>query len=91
MKSRYQKLRDHIEMNKLLYVKTLKKCLVDKKIDEKESEKLKSIYNQYITKRKEIMENTKFTVEDFFGKLDLSENISGEQIRTLNAFLAKMM
>ena len=36
------------------------------------------------------MENTKFTVEDIFGRLDLSENISAEQIRTLNAFLAKM-
>ena len=80
-------------MIKLLYEKTLKKSLVVKKIDEKESEELKSIYNHYITKRKEIMimENTKFTVEDFFGKLDLSENISSEQIRTLNAFLAKMM
>ena len=80
-------------MIKLLYEKTLKKSLVVKKIDEKESEELKSIYNHYITKRKEIMimENTKFTVEDFFGELDLSENISSEQIRTLNAFLAKMM
>ena len=78
-------------MIKLLYEKTLKKSLVDKKIDEKESEELKSIYNHYITKRKEIMENTKFTVEDIFGRLDLSENISAEQIRTLNAFLAKMM
>ena len=91
LKSRYQKLRDHIKMIKLLYEKTLKKSLVDKKIDEKESEELKSIYNHYITKRKEIMENTKFTVEDIFGRLDLSENISAEQIRTLNAFLAKMM
>ena len=91
LKSRYQKLRDHIKMIKLLNEKTLKKSLVDKKIDEKESEELKSIYNHYITKRKEIMENTKFTVEDIFGRLDLSENISAEQIRTLNAFLAKMM
>ena len=91
LKLRYQKLRDQINMIKLLYEKTLKKSLVDKKIDEKESEELKSIYNQYITKRKEIMENTKFTVEDIFGRLDLSENISAEQIRTLNALLAKMM
>ena len=91
LKSRYQKLRDHIKMIKLLYEKTLKKSLVDKKIDEKESEELKIIYNHYITKRKEIMENTKFTVEDFFDKLDLSENISSEQIRTLIALLAKMM
>ena len=62
---------------------------MDKKIDEKESEELKSIYKHYITKRKEIMENTKFTVEDIFGRLNLSENISAEQIQTLNAFLSK--
>ena len=89
LKSRYQKLRVHIKMIKLLYEKTLKKSLVDKKIDEKESEELKSIYNHYITKRKEIIENTKFTVEDIFGKLDLTETISSEQIRTLNAFFSK--
>ena len=65
MRSQYQKLGDHFKMIKLLYEKTLKKSLMDKKIDEKESEELKSIYNYYITKRKEIMKNTKFTVEDF--------------------------
>ena len=78
-------------MNKLLYEKTLKKSLVDKNFDEKESEELKSSYIHYITKKKEVMENTKFTVDDIFGKLDLSENISREQIQTSNAFLAKMM
>ena len=89
LKSRYQKLGDHIRMIKFLFEKKkLKKSPVDKKIDEKESEELKSIYNHYITKRNEIMENTKFTVEDIFGKLDLSENITAEQIQTLNAFLA---
>ena len=34
LKPRYQKLRDHIGMNKLLYERTLKKSLI-KKIDEK--------------------------------------------------------
>ena len=37
------------------------------------------------------MNNTKFTVENVFGKLDLSENISAEQIQKLNAFSAKIM
>ena len=32
------------------------------------------------------MDNTNFTVEDNFGRLSLSENISAEQIQTLNAF-----
>ena len=91
LKSRYQRLRDHIKMIKLLYEKTLKKSLVDVEIDEKESEELKSIYNHYITKRKEIMKNNKVTVEDIFGRLDLSDNISKEQIQTINAFLAKIM
>ena len=40
--------------------------MVDKKIDEKEAEELK-IYNHYIDKRKEIMTNTQFKVEDAFG------------------------
>ena len=88
LKSRYQKLGDHIKMIKFLFEKTLKKSPVDKKIDQKEREELKSIYNHYITKRNEIMENTKFTVEDNFGKLDLSEDITAEQIQTLSAFLA---
>ena len=37
------------------------------------------------------MDNTKFAVEDISGELDLSENISAEQIQTLNAFLAKII
>ena len=37
------------------------------------------------------MDVTKFTVEDIFRALYLSENISAEQIQTLNAFLAKIM
>ena len=32
------------------------------------------------------MNNLKFTVEDIFGKLDLSQNISAEQIQTLTFF-----
>ena len=81
LNSRYQKLIDHIKMIKLLHKKILKKSLVDKKVDEKESEELKSIYNHYITKRNEIMENTKLTVEDISGRLDLSENISSDRYK----------
>ena len=77
-------------MIKLLYEKTLEKSLVDKKIDEKESEEVKSIYNHYITERKEIMDSTKFTVQDIFGNLDLVENIYAEQIQTFNAFFCKI-
>ena len=34
----------------LLYEKTLKESMIDKKFNEKESEQLKQIYNQYIGK-----------------------------------------
>ena len=64
LKIRYTKLRDWINVTTLLYEKTLKPSTVDKKIDEKEAEDLKKIYNHYIDKRKEIMKNTNFKVED---------------------------
>ena len=53
-KTRYAKLRDWIIVITLLYEKTLKESMVDKKIDEKEAEELKKIYNQYIDKKSEI-------------------------------------
>ena len=68
-KARYTKLRDWINMTSLLYEKTLKKSLIDKKIDEKEGEELKQIYNHYLEKKKDIMNSTKFSVEDVFGNL----------------------
>ena len=63
--------------------------MIDKKIDEKEGEELKQIYNHYLEKKKDIMNSTKFSVEDVFGKT--TDNITGEQIQKLNNFLAKMM
>ena len=63
---RYTKLRDWINFISLLYEKTLKEYMVDKKIYQKEAEQLKQIYNHYIQKGKEIMDSTKFKVEDMF-------------------------
>ena len=37
--------------------------MVDKKIDEKEAQELKKIYNHYFDKRSEIMKNTSVKVE----------------------------
>ena len=65
-KARYTKLRDWINMITLFYEKTLQKSLIDKKIDEKEGEELKQIYNHYLEKRKDIMNSTKFSVEEVF-------------------------
>ena len=62
-----------------------------KKSDEKEGEELTQIYNHYLEKRKDIMNSTKFSVEDIFGNSKNSDHISGEEIQTLNKFLARLM
>ena len=91
LKIRYTKLRDWINVITLLYEKTLKQSMIDKKIDEKEAEQLKQIYNHYVDKKSEIMKNTQFKVEDIFTDVISKDTISTEQITKLNNFLAKMM
>ena len=90
LKIRYTTLRDWIIVITLLYEKTLKESMIDKKINEKESEQLKQIYNHYFDKKSEIMRNTSFKVEDVFGDVISKDSISPEQITKLN-FLAKIM
>ena len=51
LKIRCTKLRDWIIVITLLYEKTLKTSMVDKKIDEKEAEELKKICNHYFDKK----------------------------------------
>ena len=65
--------------------------MVDKKIDEREAQEMKKIYNHYIDKRSEIMKNTSFKVEDVFGDVISKDNFSQEQITKLNNFLAKIV
>ena len=91
LKIRYTKLKDWINVITLLYEKTLKESTIDKKIDQKEAEQLKQIYNHYIDKKSEIMKNPQFKVEDVFGDVISKDSISPEQITKLNNFLAKMM
>ena len=91
LKIRYTKLRDCINVITLLYEKTLKQSMVDKKIDEREAQELKKIYNHYIDKRSKIMKNTSFKVEDVFGDVISKDKFSQEQITKLNIFLAKIM
>ena len=91
IKIRYTKLRDWINVITLLYEKTLKESMIDKKIDEKEANQLKQIYNHYVDKKSEIMKNTSFKVEDVFNDIIHKDTISPEQITKLNNFLAKMM
>ena len=79
LKIRYTKLEDWINVIKLLYEKTLKQSMVDKKNDEKETEELKKIYNQYLDKRKEIMKSTQCKVEEIFGDDISKDKFSQEQ------------
>ena len=81
---RYTKLRDWINVITLLYEKTLKQSMVDKKNDEKEAQEFKKIDNHYIDKRSEIMRNTSFKVEDVFGDVISKDNFSQEQITKTN-------
>ena len=90
LKIRYTKLRDWINVITLLYEKILKESMIDKKIDQKEAEQLKQIYNHYVDKKSEIMKNTSFKVEDVFNDVIHKDTISQEQIVKLNNFLAKM-
>ena len=66
LKIRYTKLRDQINVITLLYEKTFETSMVDKKIDEKEAEALRKVYNHYLDKRKEILKNTTFEVKVIF-------------------------
>ena len=91
LKLRYTKPRDWINAITLLYEKTLKQLMVDKKGDEKEAQELKKNYNHYIDKRSEIMKNTQFKVEDVFGDVISKESFNQEVITELNTFLVKIM
>ena len=89
LKIRYTKLRDWIHVITLLYEQALKKSMVDKKIDEKEAQELKKIYNHYIDKRSEIMRNTSSEVEDVFGDVISKDKFSQEQITKIHNFFSK--
>ena len=91
LKIRYTKLRDWINVITLLYEKTLRQSMIDKKIDEREAQEVKKIYNHYIDKRSEIKKNTQFKVKDVFGDVISKGNFSQEQITKLNNFSAKRM
>ena len=89
-KARYTTLRDHVIMITLLYEKTLTKSMMTKKNEEK-GEELKQIYNHYIIKKKDIMKSTKFSVEEVFGKMTVTDTKNPEQIQKLNTLLTKLI
>ena len=73
------------------YEKTLRKSIVDKKEDEKESEELKKIYNHYLDKTKGNVQITQYKVEDIFGAIVSKDNYSQEQAIKLINFSAKLL
>ena len=91
LKIRFSKLRDWINVITLLNERTSKQTMVDKKIDEKEALELKKVYNHYIDKRKEIMKNTSFKVEDVSGDVISKDKFSQEQMTKLHNFSAEII
>ena len=65
--------------------------MVNKLIGETEALELKKIYNHYLDKRKDIMKNTQFKVEDVFGNVISKDNFTQEQITKLNNFSAQII
>ena len=84
-------MRNWINVITLLYEKTLKQSMIVKKIDDKEADDLKKIYNHYLDKRKEIKKKTKFKVEDVFGDVISKDKFSQKQITKPNNFSAKLL
>ena len=91
LKIRYTKLSDWNNEITLLYGKTSKTSMVDNKTDQKEAEEIKKNYNHHLDKRKEIMKNTNFKVEDVFGDVTSKVNFSQEQITKRKNCLTKIM
>ena len=89
LKLRSTKQRDWLNFIQILYEKTLNQSMIDKKIDEKEALELKKIYNHYIDKREEIMNSTKFKVEDISGDVISKNSVSPEQITKPNKFFSQ--
>ena len=79
LKIRSTKLRDWINVITLFHEKTLKIYMVDKKLNQKEVEELRKIYNHYLDKRKESMKNTQFRVEDILGDKISKDSLSPEK------------
>ena len=91
LKIRSNKLRDWINVITLLYENFLKNFIVAKKFDQKEAEDIKKTYNHYLDKRKDIMSNTQFKVEDILADVISKGSISQERITKLNNFSAEIM
>ena len=75
----------------MLYEKSLKQSVIDRKINEKETHELKKQCNLYLDERSDIMRSTQFMVEEVFGRLLNKASLFVEQITKLSNFSAKMI
>ena len=66
-KIRYTESRNWINVISLLYLKTLKQPMVDKKIDGKEAKQTQKFQNHYFDKRNDTKKETQFKVEEVCG------------------------
>ena len=74
------------------YMRKLQKLLwLIKKIDAKETFELKKIHNHYLDRRKDIMKNTQFKVEEVFGDNISKDNFNQEKITKLKNLSAKIL
>ena len=69
----------------------MKQSVVDKKIDDKETQELKKLENHYLDKRTDFLKKPQIKVEDVRGVNLKIYSVSPEQITKLNNFLAEMM
>ena len=67
----------------------MKSSMIDKKIDEKESEDIKKIYSHYVDEIKEILKKSQFTVEVTFGDIKNKGKTFQDQIIKLKIFETK--
>ena len=89
LKRRYAKLGECINVITLLSEKTKKKMMIDKKLINKKAIELKKIYNHYLDKQGDFIENTQNKVKDVFCDFLGKECISPEQKTKPNNFEPK--
>ena len=75
----------------ILYEKTLNKSMIDKRVDEKESEGLKKIYNHYSDKRKDTMKSTEIPYHELSVDILGEDGITSDQTTEHKILLAKLL
>ena len=75
----------------VIYKKTLKQSMTDKKVDDKDANEIEKLYNLCLDKRTDIMKSTLIIVEIAFCDLLNKDSLSPDKITEYSNFLVKMM